>query len=41
MEPFRSEPLYSLPEIFCLWAGEPHDLMRRNTKDLAGLIPPR
>jgi hypothetical protein len=31
----------SLPEIFCLWAGEPHDLMRRNTKDLAGLIPPR
>jgi len=31
-------PLCSLPEIFRLWAGEPHDLVCRNTKHLAGQI---
>jgi hypothetical protein len=28
----------SLPEIFCLWAGEAHDLVRHNIKHLAGQI---
>src|SRR5271157_650853 len=28
----------SLPEILCLWAGEPRDLVRRNIKHLARRI---
>src|SRR5208283_100156 len=35
---FGNALLCSLPEIFCLWAGEPHDVACHNIKHLAGRI---
>jgi hypothetical protein len=36
--PSPVQPLRGLPEIFCLWAGEPNDLVCRNIKHLAEQI---